>query len=164
MTNETEHEPDAVKILQMIETVDPADTAKMDEIDARTQCWLEGHEFVQMCSLIGGQEFTTGDSDQVGYEYPGARVFMKGTHKDGRKWNNSIGFRTYTRSRDALKAIRPARVGLMIRQSHDGTWDCFIHWPSSLNNGNKNIHGLPTEELAELYAIIQAIAHERNKK
>jgi hypothetical protein len=31
----------AETILKIIENVDPADTAKLDEIDARVWCWLE---------------------------------------------------------------------------------------------------------------------------
>jgi hypothetical protein len=39
---------DAETILKMIETVDPTDTAKLDEIDARVWCWLKGHEYLDI--------------------------------------------------------------------------------------------------------------------
>ena len=39
---------DAEIIFKMIETVDPADTAKLDEIDARVWCWLNNKIFLRI--------------------------------------------------------------------------------------------------------------------
>lgn len=137
------------KILQMIEQVKPDDTAMLDEIDARVWC------FVNKAELI---------------EYP--KTLKKRNDEGVNIYRNLLRARTkrypegfteylvyYTRSRDALKAIRP-----------DGWWvaivdqetayiykeDKDLHFASYIPNG--------TEELAELHAILKAIAYERGKE
>jgi len=75
------------------------------------------------------------------------------------KWYIPSG--KYTRSRDALKAIRPEGWEISIEEGQN-CWDCSYYWAGE---GVKLCRGvsLPTEELAELHAIIQAIAHERTQ-
>jgi len=121
------------EILKLIETVDPDDSAALNEID------LAVHDYVS----------------------------------DPRISYLNAGRPKYTRSRDALKTIRP-----------DGYWSCGA--PSDTNRYNTEPHDMvngysgictdnkmsfettvdydpfPTEELAELHAIIQAIEWERN--
>lgn len=119
------------EILKLIETVDPNDREKLDEIDARVWCFLNKYRY-------------DGPYDSNGFHY------IKGTYR-GKKAHNLIT--SYCESRDALKAIRP-----------EG-WR-FVCWPTScdaLGATELLASNLPTEELAELHAIIQAIAHEREQ-
>lgn len=77
-----------------------------------------------------------------------------------------------TRSRDALKSIRPE--GWQYRLEHDFGSDCFLFtmtkWgarcvPKKYIDGQWDISKpIKTEELAELHAIIQAIEWERKSK
>lgn len=135
------------EILKMIETVDPNDTAKMDEIDARVWCYLHQHTYIGM--------------DE------GSGFSIKYRHKDGYETASILfGIIKYTRSRDALKAIRP-----------EGRFFEITKYPSAASFASDGFHArwyvdgrlqpqpeLPTEELAELHAIIQAIAYERAQK
>ncbi|MDP9196108.1 MAG: hypothetical protein M3O22_04975 [Pseudomonadota bacterium] len=111
-------DPQAQKILDLIEAVDPEDTEKLDEIDRLVR------EYVNLL-------------DEWPPEFP-----------------------EYTRSRNALKAIRPEGYW-PIKLFKDGHVFRF-----ELTNGRKipSSAWLPTEELAELHAIIQAIAHEMGQK
>jgi len=78
----------------------------------------------------------------------------------------------YTRSRDALKAIRPE--GWMIQLSHSWSINKFrfsmVKFGDTKHEKTINYMGYSsewchrTEELAELHAIIQAIAYERAQK
>jgi hypothetical protein len=77
----------AKEILEMIEAVDPGDSAKLNEIDARVKRYL-----------------SNGVWNQTYYEKK---------LKDGRWFPEP----QYTRSRDALKAIRPE--GWQFRMVHD---------------------------------------------
>lgn len=113
----------AQEILKLIEAVDPSDTAKLDEIDARVACLLQDHVY--------GSE--------------AARFLLK-------------AFPQYTRSRDALKAIRPEGWAILIVQ-FENLFVCDMTHAKHFV-GKK----LPTEELAELHAIIQAIEYERGAK
>jgi hypothetical protein len=80
---------EAETILKMIETVDPADTAKLDEIDARVWCWLSDCDY-------GGGDFDNGSTFKA-IPKRGAPPFFKSVTL----WER------YTRSRDALKVMRP---------------------------------------------------------
>ena len=140
----------AQKILKMIETVDPNDTAKLDEIDARFWCWLNGYK-----PHIHGKA----DSYNFGYEFTPTRgIMFASVYETGR----------FTRSRDALKQIRPDGWTFEMSQVNDGgDWGCEL---TNLSD-NKIVgyfHGtcesFKTEELAELYTTIQAIEYERTKK
>lgn len=137
---------EAETILKMIETVDPADTAKLDEIDARLWCLINGHIWTEFSA--NGQFFYT--------------------HKDGYK-TVTVNYRDavpeYTRSRDALKAIRPERWNSWYMENTMGDCRCYasIEDGRSIAIPDTSYNTLPTEELAELHAIIQAIAYERSK-
>lgn len=134
-------------ILKMIEAVSPDDTAKLDEIDARVF------------------EFLT-------------RKETKNTwHPSAKKAWIAFQWRwvpKYTRSRDALKAIRP----------EGWRFEMFFVWPDvgeeyTYKAFNRKLGAKldvinmvsdvflecvsETEELAELHAIIQAIAYERSQ-
>ena len=77
---------DAGTILKMIETVDPADTARwLDEIDARFLCYLTG------CTFISREENII-TCQKSGYTY---------------KETLPLTTSEFTRCRSALKAMRP---------------------------------------------------------
>lgn len=155
-------------ILEMIETVSPDDAAKLDEIDARV--WLYLKPWRGTFKLI---EYYTEDLDDIPPDCEPNDTFWLHLNEEVPDFPGCDTTRTmwpewcvvqdgsYTRSRDALKAIRP-----------DG-WD-FIDvyggynhnkWIFNINMGSFNTKGavLPTEELAELHAIIQTIEYERSK-
>lgn len=115
-------------ILKMIEGVSPDDTATLDEIDARFWCFLNGSVF-------------------KAFEGNWIRFC------DGFKTN--ITPLRYTRSRDALKSIRPD--GCLIKISIAGESTATLTLGKSFICKAKN---MPTEELAELHAIIQTYIWE----
>lgn len=138
---------EAQKILDLIETVDPADSEALDEIDARVWCWLNGEEF---------------DFDP----------------KWAKTWRQKNRPQPYTCSRDSLKSIRPEGWKFTVRPvCAVEPWTlryfcscCKPVWDKE-KNVREDIHhiydankSLPTEELAELHAIISAIQYEREEK
>lgn len=130
----------AQQILSLIENVDPVDTAGMDEIDARVWCYWQG--------------LTYEYNDKYGHG--GIVPNTNPVH-----WLDNAG-KEYTRSRDALKSIRPdGWIFYLCNFDLNHTWFQFdAHCPHGEFDGTPP---LPTEELAELHAIIQAIDYERNK-
>lgn len=130
------------EILKLIEEVDPSDTAKLDEIDARVDAYVSGRPF-------NGYDHKTGLYETI-------------DGNEACEWNPH----SYTRSRDALKAIRPHQGHSLFRLFNSDSWDTWqaqIAWyPTSVAKYCTSPH-LPTEELAELHAIIQAIAYERGQ-
>lgn len=121
---------EAETILKLIEEVDPKDSDKLDEIDARV--WAIAH------GISYEEENRLREYGKLAGQPP-----------------------KYTRSRDALKSIRP----------EGWEWDIYFHygtpyvtftkmWPDPINIKTPD---LPTEELAELHAIIQAIEYERGR-
>lgn len=69
--------------------------------------------------------------------------------------------RKYTRSRDALKSIRPK--GWTFDFSHFDNGDVQCYAPCPDGEGSREYVG-KTEELAELHVIIQSAEHERTTK
>jgi hypothetical protein len=136
----------ADEILRMIETVDQSDKENLDEIDARVFCFLLDREF----SCIEGN---------------GRWVRFTDGHKT---FNASV---SYTRSRDAIKAIRPEGwfSGAEPNFEDQGMY-CGLYFQGHAQNDSKLIaHAtqfkmMATEELAELHAVIQAIEYERGNK
>lgn len=140
----------SAELLKMIEEVDPNDTAKLDEIDA------------SVGELITGVFYIKEEEGKCVTDVTCAKTgkSLEFTHKP---------YPQYTRSRDALKAIRPE--GWTFRNLYhypkpDGEYG-FVMTNNPLNLlkqyqvvGKSN----QTEELAELHAIIQAIAWERDQQ
>ena len=126
----------AQEILSLIENVDPADTAKLDEIDFRVNHYIVAH--------------------RIGYEKPYCDAW-----KQARIRNADCP--QYTRSRDALKAIRPEGWNLEIKVWGKSQARCTIWKRPFCDTGIRFSRWLPTEELAELHCIIKAIEHERTK-
>jgi len=137
---------DAETILKMIEEVDPEDTENLDEIDARTMCFIQGWEFLE--THLG----------QFEYKIPGVMSFMPFYETTPK----------YTRSRDALKAIRPEGWFFTI-MPHLIVGGGFLQVEAEAENSKYDnklstlAEELQTEELAELHAIIQAIEYDRSK-
>ena len=138
----------AQKILDMIEAVDPADAEAMDEIDVWVRFFLNPEELKMYGTVEKYLE--------------GVRRAWRGHANGLRSWHSTV-----TRSRDALKAIRPKGYMWTIECRKNGDSRCQA-WSNIANHptfyGRKNVWAnepLPTEELAELHAIIQAIDYER---
>lgn len=134
----------AKELLSMIEAVDPGDTAKLDEIDWLVVCWAY--------KGLGLHK----DADGNCYSKDGIKV--------------DLGYSAYTRSRDSLKNLRPQ--GWVFNVGFTGLGDGGEYTYSAHSIGMKKPMGsgaevladrYPTEELAELAAIIQAIAYERGE-
>jgi regulator of replication initiation timing len=129
----------AAEILQMIEEVSPDDTAKLDEIDARVIAYL--HEW---------------NADEVIEDYRDTKT------ADNHYWQNN--YKEYTRSRDALKTIRPEGWHVCghyaLATALGYAFTLFRHKDNS-GHSVTGVGMIKTEELAELHAIISAIAWER---
>jgi hypothetical protein len=140
--------------LEMIEAVDPRDKTKLDEIDARV--WV----FSGQCPV----KFNELTLSPAGYGYFHRRVVLNDYSPQ------------YTESRDALKAIRPEGWYMSLEprficERFDGGMGFFAF--AIKQTGGEVLQEatfvqrggalLPTEELAELHAIIQAIAYERGE-
>lgn len=142
----------AAEILRMIEAVDPEDTGKLDEIDARVWCYLNDARFKRMLSN----------------KYPTLTPNKFSFYQRGSLSTRLIVYAyKYTRSRDALKEIRPPE------------WEYFCGYKYPLGDHPVKFAKLvqetsldacqvcatgKTEELAELSVIIKAIEHERGGK
>lgn len=147
----------AEQILKMIESVDSSDTAKLDEIDARVWCWWQGNcEYLSHRSseLFGAVVKFRQIEESI--EYPAGHEHVESNVPK------------YTRSRDALKGIRPEGWRWVVGTNNIcGDYESTAQFHCSLFNGNyevEYVQDFPTEELAELHAIIQAIEYERTAK
>lgn len=116
---------DVETILKMIETVDPADSAKLDEIDRAVYQFVDG-------SPLG--------------------------------WTVIPREMRYSRSRDALKSIRPRGWNFAILPLSDGTFCCRGSYGDPNRTDGPDSDNLRSEELAELYVIVQAVAHDRARE
>lgn len=146
---------EAKKILEMIESVDPNDTAALDKIDF---------------AVLQYRLFNEYQPSAIGYTHT----------KDGSK---PLVAEKYTRSRDALKAIRPSgeEWHFIINKLYSAKrylessglkegWRAKLTKARYEDSGRLNVifatndDGVfATEELAELHAIISAIDYERLK-
>lgn len=138
----------ADEILRMIEAVDPADSAKLDEIDARVFCFLptpNGLPPMKFVRMFGD-----------GYCFSAIPA-------GGREAPYALPNPRYTRSRDALKAIRPEGwiMGICFKIQANGYCAGLYRLSAENDIAEEHSEPLPTEELAELHAILQAIEYER---
>jgi len=138
---------DADTVLRMIETVDPTDTAKLGESDLAVTKYLRSGRAYGSLLYPTTRDYHT--------EYIGDLRVVHTTERAKRQ---------YTRSRDALKAVRPKGwdCGSEREEIDPQTWVGYARefegkeWFGTLFRGCAQ-----TEELAELHAIIQAIEYER---
>ena len=138
---------DYKKILDMIEGVDPKDTCTLDEIDARSWCWLEEYIFKNGVSRPYGKlDFNELVKTDKGYYWTNGR---------NKKWAKK-----YTTSRDALKAIRPEGWEIAIHEHCYGAFTVFLDNEQFRTPTSEGA----TEELAELHAIISAIQGEKDNE
>jgi hypothetical protein len=130
-------------IIKMLSKVTPDDTDKLDEIDCRCQAFLYDFDNYTVDSYDKKNKILT-------LSLCGELVGVKSFHQ-------------YTRSRDALKAIRPdwAVIHIFKAGSH---CTCYIDGKEGGENHGSSWDDFETEELAELNAIIHAIAYERAQK
>lgn len=129
-------------ILHLIEIVSPDDEAKLNEIDARTHSYLQQEEFVEMTQSTGC-----------------VRHYKVRPTVDGDGGFRMCGYsHLYTRSRDALKSIRPDRFELTEWEyGHEYKFNLIAKiYPEVFYGGGAS------EELAELHCILQAIEYERS--
>jgi len=165
------------EILELIENVDPDDTAKLDEIDARVaeylglySYWESKHEHYNI-DYKDGESSTAfpchaaydGYDPSTGKKKSFPKIFPYSYFFD---WSGR--FPQYTRNRSALKVIRPEGwlVG-KIWEPMPGAFSCELYqkeYGFGAPDLIKSAWKLPTEELAELHAILQAIHHDRGEK
>lgn len=161
----------AQQILKMIEEVSPDDVAGLDEIDARVWCYLGGESWgaVEPVKFISFGDYCF-DSELL---YPTKSVLtfsFKGKYPHETEYRDVIERTTltkrYTRSRDALKAIRPDCHVFYLTKIGDN-WTCDIPKIETTDEQGQYCFAIgfgKSEYLAELHAIIQAIDYERNNK
>lgn len=139
------------EILKMIEEVDPNNAAKLDEIDARVLCYLHNEEFLSFEPWGWSDDLNNIDHT----------AFVRA--KSGKEFVFTDLRRhfLYTRSRDALKAIRPEGYQFDIEGIQHKYVATICKSPCPSSEYIFDSEELPTEELAELHAIIQAINYER---
>lgn len=145
---------EAKKILELIESVDPADSAALDEIDVLS------HIFAKNWECDGVVNIKANDRGSGGIDY-----YLKDNNHAFGGQNLHLKLK-YTRSRDALKSIRPEGFWCEFKKADDGDW-VGILGKNGGSGGNicKFMSGYrPTEELAELHAIIQAIEYNRGQE
>jgi hypothetical protein len=137
-------------ILRLIETVDPNDTAILDEIDARFWCLRNGYEF---------------------HPYK-ARVSLFAWEKSGNR--NLKHYETvpkYTRSLDACQAAMPEGWYLLLVNTDAGAtidrigfvWFACLKRLKPEENDTQS-PSLPTAPLAWLHAIVQAMIFEMENR
>lgn len=151
-------------ILFQIEHVDPEDTAALDEIDFRASLYVFGDRITY--TEGNGQTFLDRGLWAVKKPRKNESLF-----RENEGWVETAEYfvcgewNQYTRSRDALKAIRPEGWWLLIKHVYPNfTYEGWLYAPLKHPKLVFHAHAVfPTEELAELHAIIQAIQWERNK-
>jgi hypothetical protein len=122
------------KELLALIAAEPKDTIGLREIDAHVWCWINNVQLIEFDRY--GLVYTYGD--------------ISGTF-----WQDFNVSNEYSTSRNALKTIRPERFSFNMSSS-------FEIYHAQL--GTFSSPSLPTEELAELYAIILARAYERGEQ
>lgn len=139
---------DAKKILDMIEGVDHNDADALDKIDVLVFCFINNETLKEWRP----EEF---EFDVMEHKF---------THVYG-NFEFDDECQQYTRSRDALKAIRPDGWVWGMNSYSRGDLNGRALYEYKADNGSNRISSpsnIKTEELAELHAIIQAIEWERN--
>lgn len=137
----------AAMILEMINSVDPKDTETLDEIDARVYC------------LRGGKRYRSFERTPYGlsviYKYDDYGQVAAHSGRD-------LIAALYTRSRDALKCIRPMAFAFTLTYEELKGWKAEMTWVH-----DTNIRFVSpakwSEEIAELHAVVQAIRWEHNE-
>lgn len=143
---------EAQKILEMIEAVDPADTDTLDEIDARVWCWLNRTP-TWLSHYRDLEECPSSTTPTVIYDIE----HIDGAVEINAHYNLCYSER-YTRSRDALKSVRPEGWSPYLRFER-GDGGSVIYRFELCNRWGDIVQSawVESEELAELHAIIQAI-------
>lgn len=136
---------EAQKILELIENVDPSDTDTLDEIDARVWCWLNDR-----------------NADEIFVTHPNTPHPFWSYILYQSSFEN-FGGKYCTRSRDALKGMRPMAFAYTLTYEDQKGWRAAMTWVHNAEVQFVSPVGW-NEELAELHAVIQAIEHERTQE
>lgn len=155
---------EAQKILWMIENVSVDDAGALDEIDARFYAWFKCVQY----ATHEGSGLDYGDC----YGRPLYTKLYTKPKKEQR--NGYASVKPYTRSRDALKSIRPEGWCFEMGFTWPDVGNEFTYKAFNRKLGLEDdcegrlcdiclTANCVTEELAELHAIIQAIEYERSK-
>ena len=142
----------AKEILTLIENADPSDSDALDEIDAKLHCFLNEQEYERHYI----EDYNTLLPQlRISYKDSGVEPF------------DCILLYRYTRSRDALKRIRPEGWNIDIN-SHLQMLP-FAKAKIYISGGYRDREAyfspeLPAEELAELHAIVQSIEWTRQNE
>lgn len=148
---------EAQAILKLIEEVDPKDKDTLDEIDARVTFWRNCITFEKSI------KFTDNCSESLKGKVKCWRTKEWG---DVHRWlwnlpKDALPHYPYTRSRDALKKIRPIWAYEFIGGGKYNIAELI--YQEKIDSDEQVIFTspeLPTEHLSELYVIIQAIQYE----
>ncbi|MBX0289739.1 hypothetical protein K3G63_04780 [Hymenobacter sp. HSC-4F20] len=148
----------------MIKEVSPNDVLKLYEIDTRVWVWLQGYEVRSVKPTVGDdiggltfryhKAFTAKDKGK-----PLSRNLM--IDSEARFYPNGDLLKRFTTSRDALKIIRPYEYLLHMTEHYDGSFQCVMTAKDDTHREESPI--LFKEELAELCATMQVIAHKRQQ-
>jgi hypothetical protein len=147
-------------LLDLIEKVDPRNFFSLEEIETKFWNWYLQRNDVDS-SIISCFPF----DDYLGFD---ENRYISIITNDNIKYLDT----RVTTSRDALKSIRPKGWQIQITTFDERQCSaknkcslCSItDYKKEFNSPVKNFNALPTEELAELHAIIQAIEFERTRK
>jgi len=142
-------------ILSLIESVDPADIAALDEIDAQVWFYLYGAKEYPNCTYIRRLE-----GRYLLIKYPDEE-----TKREFAPFQYNPSVQQYTRSRDALKKIRPEGFTFHVDATAPelGITYVFLNDLEEFKGDLYKYHPYG-EELSELSAIIQAIHYTRSQK
>lgn len=142
-------------LLSMIDEYDGIDKDKKQEINTRVWCWLNRVEFRKP---LVTKSLRTNETRIYAYRTSiGDISTWRPPNPQGTaKWEYAYRH-NFVESRDALKRIRPDGWAFSICPQVDGTWT--IHFTN--DKEDFTIPDFDTEELAELYAILHAINHDR---
>ena len=140
----------AADILKLIEEVDPSDAAKLDEIDARVDAWMNGLDFVRIHPACRSYDVKS----QFGLDIICYRVepmyftrsldAIVGIAPEGWQFTNTIY------SRPGAADTRELHEFLALKSDTDP-----VQWVRSPR--------LLTEPLARLHAAIQSLEYERSQ-
>lgn len=142
----------ANQILEMIESVDPSDRKAMDQIDLDFWKWYADLPITNCYDDYEGACGFSFETDIDYWELDGYSLLP-----------SSQPHHRVSRSRDALKLVRPEGWCFDIEEEDVGKFICWPYCWEKYSDLERTPY-FPSEELAELHAIIQSIEFERGNK
>ena len=135
---------EAETILKLIETVSPDDTAKLDEIDLAVWRYL----YAGTNNRYAGHP----NGDYAGPQFTRDRSLLKEIRPEA-NW-----FQTKLYPEVRVLGVRGSGESKVTETTMIAVYEC-----AAISYGLKSPR-LPTEELAELHAILQSLEYERSQK